>query len=263
MIDCNAYVGRWPFRRLKFAGAAGLAALMQRTGTELALASPYAGVFYRDCLSAMEEMLADGAWDSRRMLPVAVVNPAFPGWRSDLEVMAGPMGCRALRLVPNYHGYNLYDEGEDSALALVERAQALGLTVIITMRMHDERSHHWHMLVNSVPVDQVSFLMRQLPHGKYVLSNVWFREVRSLKGELLMVDDSAWEVSYKPPVRLIEDAVAEFGPERLLYGSAAPMQYPECTMAVVRGADISDEAKALIFSDNARRIFGLGGQHAG
>jgi uncharacterized protein len=263
IVDCNAYCGRWPFRRLGFPGAAGLAKLMGRTATDVALVSPLAGAFYRDCLSAVQEMLDDPGWDAQTMLPVAVVNPAFPGWRRDLETMAGSLGCVALRLLPNYHGYSLYEEGADSGLAVVEKAQGLGLPVILTMRMQDERSHHWHMLVDAVPVDEVRFLMRLLPRGKYVLSNVWFREARALQPELELVDDGAWEVSYKPPDHFVEDAVRECGPERLLYGSAAPLQYPECTLAVVRGADVSDEAKELMLAGNARRLFGVGGQHAG
>ena len=262
IIDSNAFTGHWPFRRLTFVGASGLASLMRRTGTELALVSPLAGAFYRDCLGALDEMLEDPGWDPQTMRPVAMVNPAFPGWQKDLEVMARDRGCIALRLLPNYHGYSLYDEGENGGLAVVGRAQELGLPVIVTFRMQDERSHHWHMLVESVAVDQVRFLMRQLPHGTYVLSNVWFHEVRALKLEMEMVNDSAWEISYKPPDRLVEDAVNEFGSKRLLYGSAAPLQYPECTISVIQGAEVSEEVKSLIFGGNARRIFELGGLDA-
>jgi len=230
--------------------------LLERTGTDVSLVSPIAGAFYRDCLSAMEEMLEDGGCDQERLRPVAVVNPAFPGWEADLDAMVRRMGCLAVRLISNYHGYRLYD---DAALQVVGKAQGYGLPVIVTMRMQDERSHHWHMLVNPVTVDEVRFLMRQLPRGKYVLSNVWYSEVCSLRSELDLVQEGVWEMSYKPPAFFVERAVEEFGAERMLYGSGAPLQYPESLLLPVQEAAVSDGAKDLILAGNARRVFGLGG----
>lgn len=256
IIDVNSYVGRWPFRRLAFGGASGLKALLNRTKTDMALATPISGVFYRDCFSAMEEMLEDEGWDSAHMRPVAVVNPEFPGWEADLDVMIREMGCLAVRLIPNYHGYRLYD---DPALALVSKVQDYGLPAIITLRMRDERTHHWLMPVDPVPVDEVRFLMRQLPRGKYMLSNARWPEIKALRCELDMVDDGVWEMSYKPPAFGIELAVEEFGAERVLYGSCAPLQYPESALLPVQEAALSDDDKELILSRNAVRVFGLGG----
>lgn len=256
IVDANAYVGRWPFRRLRYGDAAGLKTLLERTGAGLALTTPIAGAFYRDCLTAVEEMLEDPGWDARLMRPVAVVNPVFPGWEADLETMVQRMGCVALRLIPNYHGYSLFC---DEAMALAHRAQDLGLPMIVTMRMQDERSHHWHMLVNAVPVDEVRFLIRQLPAGRYVLSNVTWAEVMALRPELDLAAEGVWEMSYKPPALYIERAVQEVGPERLLYGSGAPLQYPEAALLPVQRADVAPEARQAILSGNARRVFSLGG----
>lgn len=257
IIDANAYCGHWPFRRLSHAGAAGLSALMQRTGTDQALVSPIAAAFYRDCLSAMEEMLDDPGWDGGRMSPLASVNPAFPGWRADLRTMVEQLGCRALRLLSNYHGYSLFD---DQAQQLVTQAMEWNLPVIITIRMQDERSHHWHMLVNPVSLDEVRFLLRQHPEGRYMLSNITWAEVRALRPELELVADWGWEMSYKPPPFYIEQAVGEFGAEHVLYGSAAPLQYPESLLLVVQQAGISEDDRQLVLSGNAQRLFGLGGQ---
>jgi len=254
IIDANAFVGRWPFRRLAFAGASGVGALMDRNETDLALATPIAAVFYRDCLSAMEEMLEDEGWDADRMSPVAVVNPVFPGWETDLEVMVGQMGCVAVRLIPNYHGYRLYD---DEALALVSKVQGYGLPVIITIRMQDERSHHWRMVVDPVSPDEVRFLMRELPHGKYVLSNIRYPEVVQIRRELEEVEEGVWEISYKPPAFLVEQAVETFGAERILYGTRVPLQYPESILLMVREAQVSHEVKEMILAGNARRVFGF------
>jgi len=256
IIDANAYVGCWPFRRLSYCGARGLTALMQRTATDVALASPIAGAFYRDCLSAMEQMLDDPGWDAERLRPVAVVNPAFAGWDADLDTMVARLGCVAVRVLPNYHGYSLQD---DCALRLAERVQSLGLPLIVTARMQDERSHHPRMLVEAVPVDDIRFLVRVLPGGAYVLSNVSWQEVLALRAEFEIVPGLAWEMSYKPPVGYLEQAVGEIGAERVLYGSGAPLQYPEALLRVVQQARIGEGERAAILGGNAARVFGLGG----
>ena len=256
IIDANAYVGRWPFRRLSHPGASGLKALLRRTGTSVALASPIAGAFYRDCLTAVEEMVEDDAWDPSLLRPVAVVNPTFPGWEVDLSTMVKRLGCVAVRVLPNYHDYTLHD---DRALALVERVQALGLPLVVSMRMQDERSHHLRMLVEAVPVDDVRFLLRVMPHGRYVLSNVSWHEVSALRSEMDLADDAVWEMSYKPPPYYLEQAVRDFGAERVLYGSGAPLQYPEAALTVVQQAQIGEAERAAILAGNAARVFSFGG----
>lgn len=254
IIDANAYCGRWPFRRLSHPGAAGLKALMDRTGTDLAIVSPIAGAFYRDALTAVEEMVEDDGWDATRMKPVATVDPTYPGWDADLDAMVSRLGCVAVRVFPNYDSYRLYDE---PAVALVGKAQTMGLPLIITMRMQDERSHHERMQVEAVSVEDVRFLLRTMPHGRYVLSNVTWGEVSSLRVELGMADDAVWEMSYKPPPYYIERAAQDLGVEHILYGSGAPLQYPESALTVVQQAHIDKCSRSTIFNGNAKRVFGL------
>lgn len=256
IIDTNTWVGHWPFRRVRLTDAAGLGRLMERTGTGLSLVSPLSGPFYRDCLTAVEEMLEDDDWDGSRMKPVAVVNPHFPGWREDLQTMARQMGCVALRLIPNYHDYTLYT---DEAVQAAQAAIDLGLPVIVTVRMHDERSHHPRMYVPPVPVEDIRFLMRMVPEARYLLSQATFAEVSGLLSEMDLVADAGWEMSYKPPAFLVERIAGEHGVERLLYGSGAVLQYPESLLHPVQQAPIADEAREAILSGNARRLFGLGG----
>jgi len=255
IIDANTWIGHWPFRRLRLADAAGLGRLLDRTGTGLALVSPLSGPFYRDCLTAVEEMLEDGSWDAARFRPVAVVNPHFPGWEEDLRTMATSMGCVALRLIPNYHDYSLHS---DEAVQAATVATDLGLPVIVTARMYDERSHHPRMYVPPVPMEEVRYLMRMVPEARYLLSQVTFPEASSLLSEMDLVADAGWEMSYKPPAFMVERVVSELGGERLFYGSGAVLQYPESLLLPVQQAPIDDAARQAILGGNARRLFELG-----
>jgi hypothetical protein len=54
---------------------------------------------------------------------------------------------------------------------------------------------------------------------------------------------------------LIEWAVAEIGPERILFGSDTPLYFSPVQRARIDHAEISDEAKQLILRGNAERLF--------
>lgn len=56
---------------------------------------------------------------------------------------------------------------------------------------------------------------------------------------------------------MIETAVEELGPERIVYGSDTPLLDPVLQIAKVKYAEISDAAKALILGGNIERILGL------
>ena len=116
--------------------------MMARTGVVQALAIPLQAIFYKDCLDGVVEMIDDIGPGCRDLLPLAVVNPAFPGWEADLDRMAGELGCVGCGVLPNYHGYAVYDA---CARALFTRLARLGLPALIFVRLWDERSHHVRM----------------------------------------------------------------------------------------------------------------------
>jgi len=52
----------------------------------------------------------------------------------------------------------------------------------------------------------------------------------------------------------IEDIVERFGPERLVYGSYAPVRQPGAAQMAVAYSRLSDDAKRQIAGDNLRRL---------
>lgn len=58
----------------------------------------------------------------------------------------------------------------------------------------------------------------------------------------------------------LERAVATFGPERLLFATAAPLFGMAYERARVDLAHFDDDARALILGGNTARVFGLGEQ---
>lgn len=53
---------------------------------------------------------------------------------------------------------------------------------------------------------------------------------------------------------MVETAVQEVGPERLVFGAEIPLLNPFVQIAKVKSAKISEEKKALILGKNVARI---------
>jgi uncharacterized protein len=62
---------------------------------------------------------------------------------------------------------------------------------------------------------------------------------------------------------LIEWAVREVGPERVLFGTDTPLYDTAMQRARIDQADLTDDQKRLILRDNAARLFGLPAQARG
>ena len=253
-IDVNTYVGHWPFRRIQPPGARGLLSIMDQTETEVALATPMHSIFYKDCLEGLKEMLEEIGEDRSRLWPLAVINPAFPGWEEDFAISIDELGALGLRLFPNYHGYDLNDA---CARDLLREAETRDLPVMISFRIRDERSHHWLVQVPPVPVEGVDRTLRAFPDLKVILGNALWNELDALDEHLTDRASTFAEMShFKGPMFIVEQFVDRFGAERLLYGSAAPLHYPEAQWLRVTRAEISDEEKGKILGGNAAALFG-------
>lgn len=261
ILDVNCFVGHWPFRRIPYRTIADLRQLMARTHTQGALVTPLAGLFYKDCLSAVREMLDELEADFHpTMWPVAVLNPAFPGWQDDLAIAVDEWRCVALRLFPNYHGYRLTDP---QATDLLEAVQDRGLPLMISVRVEDERLHHQLMKVEPVPCLDIAWVLRAFPDLKLVLCEAKPDEVDQLRSDILSHPHASVDTSTRTPQFYLEEMVAQLGDERVMYGTGMPLKYPECALYQVRDAHLPETVKNRVFSGNALRFFGLEPETAG
>src|SRR5687768_11080566 len=92
LFDVNAAVGDWPFRRLPCNTVERLLERMDRIGIQRAAVSRLENVFYKDCLAGNRELHELIAPHASRFLPLYTINPAFPGWDTDLEICQRDLG---------------------------------------------------------------------------------------------------------------------------------------------------------------------------
>ena len=255
IIDVNCFHGHWPFRRIPYRTVHDLRGLMTRAGTRGALLTPMAGVFYKDCLSAVREMLdelEDAAYAN--MWPVAVVNPAFPGWREDLATTVDEWGCVALRMFPNYHGYRLSDS---PSAEMLEAVQERGLPLMISMRVEDERLQHRLARVPPVGPGDIMWVLRSFPEIKLILCEPKPAEIDELRQPVLTHTHACLVTPSRMPQFYLEELVRQVGSQRIMYGTGMPLAYPEGVLQPAQDARLDEEARAAILFGNAVRVFGV------
>ena len=252
IVDVNAFLGPWPFRRLTYSGVEGIERLMERSGVSHALVSPLESLFFGDNLAANAAILKLAG--TRSLIPIVAINPLLPDATELLGEVADHRAIRGLKLHPGYHGYEL---GDGSAALAFDFAEERDLPVMIPVRVQDERLHPRSAMVSPTSPKVLAEVARLYRRVKILVCN-------ARSDELTEVLDSggSWGnlyavVSWAQMEGFVASAVGKYGPGRLMWGSNMPLQYPEPTLEQIRKADIEAGEKRRILAENAEGIFNI------
>lgn len=155
-------------------------------------------------------------------------------------------GCRGIKL---WISTRASDRRLDPLMA---RAAELGVPVL---------QHAWYKATGqefneSTPAD-VADLARRHPRTQIIMAHLGGggrRGVLDVKPYPNVVVDTSGS---QPIAGLIEYAVAELGPERVIFGSDWPIRDFATHVGWVRGSEISERDQAAILQGNAMRLLGL------
>jgi hypothetical protein len=253
VIDFCCDIGAYAFRPWPADDVEGTIELMDSHDIERAVAGATAAITYVSPHPANETLMADIQANDPggRLVPYACLSPVYPGVEGDLEA-ATEMGFEGLKLYPNYHCYH---PGDPPCVRLIRRAAEMNWPVIVTVRVEDERHHHPLMKVGAVDVEGVIHLARQVPETTIILSGANSRETPRFLEATADIPDTYVELSYiKSPLTAAKELVDEHGADRLLLGTHMPFVYPTCGILKITDADIAEDAKAQILSENAAAI---------
>jgi predicted TIM-barrel fold metal-dependent hydrolase len=257
VIDINAYLGHFAFRRLRHNTAPGLLALMDRHRIERAAVSSAAAITYRNAQSGNEDLAAEIKPHRDRLIPFAVVNPAYAGWQEDLKICREEFGANGLRLYPRWHNYRLTDA---ACRELVHAAGEGGLVISIPIRVEDRRQQSWLVDVPDVSHDEIAALVRAAPQAKFVLTN-GSGFVNSALGR----KDSGLPANYAIDICLLTaelgnelgQLIGALGEDRLVFGTGMPFHYPDPALLKLEILDAPERVKEKIRRTNAARLLGL------
>lgn len=247
LFDASAWVGMWPFTATRQTDLAGLVRQLAALGVTGALVSPLNAVLGPDPMLANDDLLAEIEGFPRDDFVVRaapVLDPSLPGWDRDLARLVGHPAVTAIRIVPNYHGY---DVAGQSALALADAASHAGKPVVVQVRVLDERAHHPLMKVPAVPVADVARLATAVPGATFVMAGAFQAELALVAGQANVLA----EVSSVESTDALGNAIEALGVDRLLLGTHAPVYEPAVAVAKLLYGGASEAIQRRIGWENA------------
>jgi predicted TIM-barrel fold metal-dependent hydrolase len=279
LLDINAYVGHWPFKQLQYNTCSKLLERMDRFGVDVSVISNLNGIFYKNTLSANEELFEELNSDKEfkgRFIPFAVINPVYAGWRDDLETCVARMGMMGIRIFPQYHDYEVTDP---SLIELVKLARDHNIPVAIDIRMVDSRQRSWmdipvfdynspvkkDIIEKEWALKNVIPLIRAVPDAKYIIVNVANgfalndEDLELIRQADVLIDTSGRSIRGEDN---LDDLLKRFGRDRFAFGSHSPiLDYLTGRLRIesMNETEADEVTKELIRSGNAKRILGIEG----
>lgn len=269
MFDVNCGCGVWPFRPTPPADAASLESMLRAEGVSRACAYPLEAYLWPDPQEANELRLPQLA---RRafFVPSAVLNPTLPGWLKGYQRCRKQWGVPMVRLMPNYHLYELTDPGVE---ALAKQAASDRVVLGVVIRAEDKRMQNPIAKVPPFPVDEVVALARRHPKLRVVVfgfGRLWDKyelvppamvnklQLQPELDEGPDLPDNLWiELSFFEHESSFANALKLFPAERLLFGTHAPLFYARANVLKIQNSEAPRRAKTAAFKTNAEKLLGV------
>jgi hypothetical protein len=254
IVDAHAFIGNWPFRRLRRNDAVGALGMMEQFGISKSCVASADAILYRDSHDGNMKLYDETREHADRFALYATLNPAYAGWQRDLKECVD-LGFKALRLYPIYHGYSL--EGPET-LAILDATTEAGLPVSFQCRIEDVRQRHWIDVVDNLDPERVLALAERRPNTTFVL-------LESILG--WPRDSDLWKRMHALPFYVelsrmtsvldkdIEIMVGALGPERVLFGTGFPFKTPSPAFLKLQCLDADEDVKQQIAGRNVARLF--------
>ncbi len=254
-IDSNAYIGHWAFRRLRYNTGDSILKLMDRAEIDKACVSSASAIMYKNSQAGNEELLEEIEPHRDRLIPFAVLNPAYAAWERDLQWCQEVLGAKGVRLYPPYDMYGLDD---DCCHELIEAATELGMLISIPITAHDLRQRHWLVEVAPVACNDIAKLVAAHPDARFIILQGSFagsdlvQKVDELPANYWL-EMSCMDPLYGKELQRVKDAL---GAERLVFGTGICFREPEPALLRVEVLQATDEEKERICSGNMTTLLG-------
>jgi hypothetical protein len=249
LIDTNVAIGAWPFRRGPLADTAALVDKLRGAGVAEAWAGSLDALLHKD-IGAVNQRLAE---ECRRfggglLRPFGALHPKLSGWEEDLRRCAEVHRMPGIRLHPNYHGYTLAEPLFERVLG---RATELGLLVQIAVIMEDERTIHPLVNVPPTATAPLAEVLKRLPRARVQLLNAF----RTLRGSPLLglaAQGVRFEIATLEGVEGVANLLKQLPPDRLCFGSFAPVFYFEAATLKLRESELTAAQQRAVSFATAR-----------
>lgn len=251
IVDVNAYLGHFAFRRLRHNTAASLLALMDSKRIDKAVVSSAGAITYRNAQAGNEEVAEEVRGHRERLIPFAVINPFYAGWRDDLKICHEEYGMKGLRLYPKWHNYQL---SSPCLRELVDAATERDMVISIPIRVEDNRQRSWLLNIPDVPLKEIIEMVKAHTKARFILLNgIGYTGCPIGRKDNGLPSNYAIELSRLSAVLANElgQLIKNLGAECVMFGTGMPFNYPDPALVKMEVLDASEADKEMILSQNA------------
>jgi predicted TIM-barrel fold metal-dependent hydrolase len=251
IFDCNAYLGNFFSRQIRNNTAPELLAVMDENEIDRAVVGSLSAIMYRNCQMGNEELAAEIADYRDRLVPFAVINPAYADWEYDLDWCVNEMGTRGVRAYPQYHSYGVLDP---CCKELVQACGERKLPVTFFGRQEDYRQSHQKVDAPDLALNDLAQLCSEFPQVNFmILEAIGHSGSRFVTEADTLPKNSYIEFSRGG----VDELVSALGVERVIFGTGIPMKYPGPAFVCMELLEASDEVKQQIFGENLAKLLGV------
>lgn len=248
MIDPLSFAGCFPFRYV-CATPDEVAEALRRWGFERAVLASLNATAAKNPAEADRDFLRKlgGGF----FIPAVVLNPEYPTALEDLEELAKE-GAAVLLLPIPYQGFKV---GSARTVALIKRGLRLGMAVVLSAALEDQRQYPRRIRLNSYRPKEVEEVVERVNDERLILSEFAYKEIAELAHKGAFSVDVGSRGIFGPPYDHLEALARTVGVSRLVAATYYPLKYPAVPLAKAALAGLDVEK---IFVDNPRRLLGLG-----
>ena len=235
IVDTNASLFHWPFRRLPLDDTSKLIAKYRKLGIDQAWVGSFEALLHRD-LSAVNRRLVDACRNHPELIPVGSVNPRIDGWEEELRRCIQEFNMHAIRVFPNYHGYGERLSGPEFA-KLLEITGEAGVLVQLPVNMEDMRTQNTMVQVADVDTTGLAAMMRRFPKARIQILNLRGSDFSNFTS----TKNVYFDTSRADSTDGVPNLVKTVGAERVMLGTHAPFLIPEASLIRLHEASMLDE----------------------
>lgn len=246
MIDINTALGHWPFMRFPQTTPAKLSRHLKKEGITQALVASIDAIFYPDP-DVYNRLLAASLKSFPELLPVFTVNPVLANWEKIVESSR----IKAVKIYPGYHNYSLLS---DQVYLLAGKLIENNMSLMVQIRVEDERSHHPLCQIPPVPVADIVRFAEKYPSLPVICLCPYFAELIPLTSgnENVYVD-----ISFVETMNTVNRVLKDVPAGKILFGSHTPFLYTRAAAMKTEYAEIDRKTYKMITETNAKKVFKL------
>ena len=233
IIDFSSWTGNWPFAYLSLNDLESLKSKLQSQNIVKAFVAPIEGILERDPMRANKKLLEDLKDDF--FSPVPIIDLSFANWEEIVELSLKDGRVKILKLLPNYHMYQL---SEEILSKLVNLTLKNKLLISIQFRVEDTRGQHPLMKIEELNALHTARILSYFPEQTFILNNLYLGEIAPLLHSLenVYVDISGLETQ-----NVLRNLNKTFTLDKFLFSSHSCFYYPEGNIYKLNYSDLQNE----------------------